>query len=45
MGFIHGGIGVQAGIGHDAVDKVIDHRRDAVNSAEAFVEGWLRCFF
>src|SRR5436190_5197108 len=41
MRFIHGGIGVQAGISHDAVDEIINHRRDAINSAEAFVEGSL----
>src|SRR5437773_2323497 len=41
MRFIHEGVGVQAGIIHDAVDKVIDHRRDTVNSAETLVEGRL----
>ena len=41
MRFIHGRVGVQAGISHHAIDEVIDHRRDAVNSAEAFVEGRL----
>ena len=43
MRLIHGGVGVQTGISHDAVDKVIDHCRYAVNSAEAFIEGALIC--
>ncbi len=41
MRFVHGWVGVQAGITHDAIDKVIDHGRDAINSAETFVEGRL----
>ena len=41
MGFVHGGVRVQAGIIHDVVDKVIDHGRDAVNSTKALIEGRL----
>src|SRR5205814_7992916 len=41
VGFIHRGVGVQPWISHDAVDEIIDHRRNAINSAEAFIEGWL----
>src|SRR3989442_11407513 len=38
------GIGVQAGVDHDAVDEVVDHRGAAVYTAEALVERdlWLR---
>ena len=41
MRFVHGGVGVQARIVHDAIDEIIDDSRNAVNSAEAFVEGGL----
>src|SRR5262245_21910671 len=41
MGFVHGGVRVQTGVCHDAVDEVIDHHSDAVNSAEALIEAGL----
>jgi hypothetical protein len=43
MRFVHGRIGVQAGIGHDATDKIIDHGRDAIDPTETFIEGRLIC--
>ena len=42
VGFVHGRVRIQAGIGHDTVDKVIDHHSDGVNSAEALLEAALR---
>ena len=41
--FVHGRVGVQARISHDAIDEIIDHRRDAINPAETLVEGRLIC--
>ena len=34
MGFVYLWVRVQAGIDHDAVDEVIHHRGDAVDTAE-----------
>jgi hypothetical protein len=44
VSFVNGWVGVQAGVIHDAVDEIIDDRRNAADSAEAFVEGGLHCF-
>jgi len=44
VGFVDGWVRIQPGIRHDAINKIIDDTRDAVNSAEAFVEAgfvWL----
>jgi hypothetical protein len=35
---VHGRILVQPGIGHDPVDKVVDHRGDVVDAAEAVIQ-------
>jgi hypothetical protein len=42
VGFVHGGVRIEAGVGHDAVDEVIDDRGDAESAAEAIVESGLR---
>ena len=42
VGFVHSWVSVQAGIVHDAINQIVDDAGNAVNSAEAFVEGWLR---
>ena len=39
MRFVHRWVGVQARIGHDAIDEIIDHGRDAINSAQTLVKG------
>jgi hypothetical protein len=36
---VDGGIGVEAGVDHDAIDEVVDYRRDAVDTAETLVQG------
>src|SRR5262249_16397798 len=41
MGFVHGGVRIQTAVCHDAVDEIIDHDSDALNSAEALIEGRL----
>jgi hypothetical protein len=44
VGFVDGWVRIQPGIRHDAINKIIDDTRDAVNSAKAFVEAgfvWL----
>jgi len=38
VGFVHGGVCIEAGVGHDAVDEFIDDRGDAERAAEALVE-------
>src|SRR5262245_13580709 len=50
MGLIYPWVCVEAGIDHDPVDEVIEHRGDAVDTAEPFVKAgrkWRprrRCF-
>jgi hypothetical protein len=41
VGFLHGWVGVQPRVSHDAVNEIVDDAGNAVNSAEAFVEGRL----
>jgi hypothetical protein len=41
VGFVHSGVRIEAGVGHDAVDKFIDDRGDAERAAEALVESGL----
>jgi hypothetical protein len=38
VGFVHGRILVQPGIGHDPVDEVVDHRGDVVHAAETVIQ-------
>src|SRR5438876_6431998 len=42
MGLVHGGVCVEAGVLHDAVDKVVDHDCNAVDAAEALIEAGQR---
>jgi len=37
VGFVHGWVGVQPRIVHDAVNKIVDDAGDAVNSPEALI--------
>ena len=39
--FIDARVGVEARINHDAIDQILDDRCNAVDTAEAFVEGCL----
>jgi hypothetical protein len=42
--FVDGWVLIQPGVRHEAINKIIDDTRDAVNSAEAFAEAgfvWL----
>jgi hypothetical protein len=39
VGFVHGWVGIDAGIVHDAINEVIHDSCNAVNSSEPFVEG------
>jgi hypothetical protein len=39
--FIDARVGVEARINHDAIAQILDDRSNAVDTAEAFVEGGL----
>jgi hypothetical protein len=44
MRFVHRRVRVEAGIIHDAVDKIIDDGGDAIDSTESLIKrrlGWL----
>src|SRR2546430_1788797 len=38
VGFVHGWVGVQPRVSHDAVNEIVNDAGDAVNSAESIVE-------
>jgi hypothetical protein len=41
VGFIDRGVCIQARIGHDAVDKVINYSGDTIDTAKALIKTWL----
>ena len=43
VGLIYRRVGVEPGIGHDTVDKIVDYARNAVNPTEPLIQaGFLR---
>ena len=43
VGLIYRWVGVEPGIGHDTVDKIVDYARNAVNPTEPLIQaGFLR---
>src|SRR5881394_970499 len=47
VGLIYRRVGVEPGIGHDTVDKIVDYARNAVNPTEALIQtaGWVQDLF
>ena len=43
VGLVYRRVGIEPGICHDSVDKIVDHARNAVNPTESFIQaGFLR---
>src|SRR5216110_2057813 len=43
VGLVYRRVGIEPGICHDAVDKIVDHARNAINPTESFIQaGFLR---
>src|SRR5205814_5039096 len=44
VGLVYRRVGIESGICHDPVDKIVDHARNAVNPTESFIQAWFLRF-
>src|SRR5207253_10977941 len=45
VGLVYRRVGIEPGICHDPVDKIVDHARNAINPTESFIQAgflWFR---